>query len=109
MAKWADYLISAVQYESGGVVASITRRHISTLMVHEDLGETVDAPTVWSREQVVQHIKARKTFKTIIKNTQTGQWNQGEDVRIFPVNGVDYLRTDANRTGADNLESLPEF
>ena len=33
----------------------------------------------------------------------------GGEVRIIEVNGTKYIRTDADATSEDNLESLPAF
>ena len=38
-----------------------------------------------------------------------GKYRRGEDVRVIHVNGLPYLRTDANETPRDNLDRLPDF
>ncbi|HUX22355.1 MAG TPA: DUF3892 domain-containing protein [Spirochaetia bacterium] len=103
MAKWADYLISAVRY-----IDTQNGRHISHLRVHPDSDSAVGTATIWTKDQVVTSINGGRSFKTIYKN-QDGSWKQGEDVRVVVIEGHSYLRTDANRTKADNLGELPEF
>jgi len=103
MAKWADYLISAVRYET-----SSTGRHISQLRVHTDGAESVGQATTWTKNQVVTSINAGQRFKTIYK-TADDKWHMGEDVRVVVIDGESFLRTDANKIKADNLGELPEF
>lgn len=100
MAKWADYCISAVRYNSTGA-------HIEKVEVRVDNGDTIGTPTEASKNDVVTSIESGKTFVTITKNGTS--WNEGEDVRVINVNNNKYLRTDRDNTPADNLGSLPRF
>lgn len=104
MEKWADFLISAVHYEG----TTLRTRHITALIVHQDNGNAVGIGAPWNRMQVVAYINGGYSFKTTIKSSY-GKWEKGEDVRVFTINGIDYLRTDANRIAKDNLENLPEI
>jgi len=99
--KWADYLISAVRYDSD-------KAHIETVRVHPDLGDTVGAASEWTRTKVVTTLEGGKTVCTIVKGTD-GKWSKGADVHIVTVNDVNYIRTDANSIARDNLGSLPTF
>ena len=101
MAKWADYCISAVRYNS-------EHTHIVKVMVCPDQGEKLGNTTEWARLDVVNAIGQGNTFVTIYKNSDTN-YKKGEDVRIVTVNGTKYIRTDANSKAADNLGNLPEF
>jgi hypothetical protein len=102
MAKWADYLISAKRCDVLGA-------HIQKLQVHVDKGDVIGSPSVWLRSQVVDAIEdTSKTFFTITW-TDDDEWKKGEKVHIVTVDGVKYLRTDANETDEDNLDELPEF
>ena len=101
MAKWADYCISAVRYNT-------EHTHIVKAKVHTDGGETIGSASEWMRSEVVDAIGRGKTFVTITR-TSEGKWNKGEDVRVVTVNGVKYIRTDANSKASDNLGNLPEF
>ncbi|MCK4296809.1 MAG: DUF3892 domain-containing protein [Candidatus Marinimicrobia bacterium] len=101
MAKWADYCISAVRYDS-------EQKHIEKVKVHKDLGDTIGASSEWTRSEVVEKIEKENSFVTIIRNSN-GNWNKGEDVHIITVKGNKYIRTDNNEIEEDNLENLPEF
>lgn len=103
MAKWADYLISAVRYKE-----TDTSRFIVNLRVHRDLGDSVGPATEMSKAKVIELIDDGDTFATIYKDSNR-KWNRGEDVRKVVVNGRAYLRTDANKRERDNLGELPEF
>lgn len=100
MVKWADYCISRIRYNA-------SRTHIDGLRVHVDDGETIGSYNDWPRNQVVNAINQGKSFVTI--TFKDGQWYNGADVHVVPVNGVKYLRTDKNSIASDNLGNLPEF
>ena len=99
MAKWSDYLISAVRYYKDS---------ISQLKVHKDLGDKVGQEQIWSKEEVVSSIKNYNSFCTIYKNS-AGNWTKGEDVHVVTVGYSTYLRTDRNNIAKDNLGNLPVF
>ena len=99
MAKWADYLISAVQY-------NIQRTQILNVQRHLDTGKGVASPNIVNRMIVANDLKSGKTYKTIFKNNQ-GQWKPGEDIRLIGTTG--FITTDPNCTTRDNLGNLPEF
>jgi hypothetical protein len=101
MAKWADYCISAVRYNS-------EHTHIVKVKVHPDNGDTIGDATEWLRTDVITAIGNNKTFVTIVRSPE-GKWKKGEDVRIVTINGTKYIRTDANNKASDNLGNLPEF
>ena len=101
MAKWADYCVSAVHYNS-------EHTHIVKTKVHSDGGDTIGAASEWTRADVVDAIGRGKTFVTITRSSD-GKWNKGEDVRVVTVNGAKFIRTDSNSKALDNLGNLPEF
>lgn len=103
MAKWADYLISAVRYSE-----SYSGKYISHLRVHTDSGTAISDGSTYTKSDVISKINAGSSVITIYKNA-SGSWNKGEDVRVITVNYQDFLRTDANSIAADNLGNLPEF
>jgi hypothetical protein len=103
MAKWADYLISAVKYEETN-----TTRHISQVRVHVDNGETVETGSVWSRKEVMNKLDNGLTFMTIITNAK-GDWAKGASVFKIEEFGDYYIKTKPDKTKKDNLESLPEI
>jgi hypothetical protein len=101
MAKWADYGISAVKYDT-------EKRHIVAARVHVDKGETIESGAEWKRTEVVSAIERGNTFVTILKNAE-GKWKKGESIGLVEVNGKKYIRTDANKKESDNLGELPTF
>jgi hypothetical protein len=101
MPKWADYLISQVQY-------SEDETHIVNVMSHVDNGESVSAGSVVSRGTVVSRIDSGNTYKTITKGTD-GKWQEGAAVQVITIDSVKYIKTVADNTKKDNLGSLPRF
>lgn len=101
MAKWADYGISAVRYDSDD-------QYIDKVKVHKDNGNTIETGETWSRKDVLSEMDDDKTFVTILKGDDD-KWKKGQDVHIITVDGQRFLRTDANKRSKDNLENLPKF
>jgi len=99
MAKWADYLISAVKY-------NFEHTHIVSVKRHLDRGDLVELGNIISRNIVVDDLKKGLTYKTIYRN-QNNKWRIGEDVKIISNSG--FITTDPNTTTRDNLGELPEF
>ena len=101
MSKWADYLISAVKYDSN-------HERIESVKTHKDKGDTVGSGFIEKRSQVVSNIESGYSYCTILRNKED-KWNKGEDVHVVKVDGEKFIRTDNNKTKKDNLENLPEF
>ena len=101
MAKWADYCIASVRYNP-------EHTHITGAKVFEDMGDKLGVSTDWARPNIVRAIETGNTFVTIYKNSGEN-YVKGEDVRTVAVNGIKYIRTDANSKASDNLGKLPEF
>lgn len=101
MAKWADYCISEVQYNS-------EHTHINKVRAYPDKGDTLGDSVIWARLDVVNASGRGNSFVTIYKNSD-GKYKKGEDVRVLTVNNVKYIRTDTNNKASDNLGTLPEF
>ena len=98
MAKWADYVITGKR-EDQTKITHVERR--------VDDGDSLGTASIVSRQTVVTDIKInKKTYVTAYK--KDGKWQKGEDVRVITIDGVDYLRTDANKTPRDNLHNLPD-
>lgn len=100
MNKWADYLISAVRYNTN-------HTHITHLKVHEDKGDKVGPGKPLFRLTVVERLKSGSTFATIFKDNSV--WRKGQKVIVVKINGIDYVKTIDNGKEEDNLENLPEF
>ena len=102
MAKWADFGISAVRYNS-------EHTHIDKVRVHPDNGDSIGSATEYTRQSVIAAIKKGITFVTIIESADGKKWNKGQPVYIVEINGTEYIKTVDNKKEADNLENLPEF
>ena len=101
MAKWADYGISAVRFNSA-------HTHIDRVRTHPDNGDTIGASAEQGRAAIVTAIKDGVTFVTIFKGND-GNWNKGQPVYIIKINGTEYIKTVDNGKAVDNLDNLPEF
>ena len=101
MAKWADYLISAVKYDSD-------HEKIISVKTHEDKGDTVGDSYIEIRSKVVSNIENGYSYCTILK-TNDKKWKKGEDIHIVKIDDEKFIRTDRNETKKDNLGNLPEF
>lgn len=96
MAKWADYLLSHVRRDSNGNVTSV--------LMHEDTGKSVLSRGIKTKNEVIALIKSGYTFKTILWGYPN--WIKGADVHIVKISNEEYIRTDPNKTGKDNLDNL---
>lgn len=104
MAKWADYLVSAVRYAD-----TKTKKHISHVKVHADNGESVSVVAdAWSREGVVNALDLNSTFYTIFKNPD-GNWNKGANIEKIKINNEWFIKTDADNTEKDISEICRNF
>jgi len=102
MVKWADYLISAVRYDSEHL-------HINKVKGYEAReGRKVGDPFESSRQEVIENIKSKKVYITIIKR-EDNKWYEGEKVHIIVIDETEYIRTDQNQEECDNLGNLPKF
>ncbi len=101
MAKWADYLISAVRFNAA-------ETHIDKVRTHADNDSSIGSAVDIERSTVVSRIEAGNTFETIYKDTD-GKWKRGKRVKIVVINGVKYIKTYADNTTRDNLDDLPRF
>jgi hypothetical protein len=101
MAKWADYGICAVRYNSNHM-------HIDRVKIRPDNGDTVGAVVEYSRANVVDALKRGVTFVTILQDG-SGNWVKGQAVFVIRINGVEYIKAVDNSRAVDNLENLPEF
>lgn len=99
-AKWADYVITAVGYNS-------EHTHIVEVEVRADLGSSLGNSQIFKRQRVVDLIKEGKTF--ITATLSGSQYKRGDNVGIVLFNKTEYIRTDGNSRGADNLGNLPEL
>ncbi len=101
MAKWADYLISAVRFNQA-------HTHINVVRVHEDRDTSTGPAQDISRQDVIKYLKQGRTFCTVFTGSD-GNLKQGQFVEIVTIDGVEFIKTLADRIKADNLDNLPEF
>ncbi|MBD3285585.1 DUF3892 domain-containing protein [candidate division WOR-3 bacterium] len=103
MAKWADYLISAVRYDENHERIVKVR-----YCLHQEDGIRATEYEI-SRSTVVSRIENGYTFITVFLDKDEKVWRKGSEVHIITVDGEKFIRTDTNAKKADNLENLPEF
>lgn len=101
MAKWADFCISAVQYDAD-------HKHITKAEVRVDNGDSLSQPVVKLRSTIVEELRSGKTYVTIVQNSEA-KWNKGQPIKVVLINGKHYIKTVENSKEVDNLENLPEF
>ncbi|KNX80644.1 hypothetical protein DA83_16060 [Pseudomonas sp. 250J] len=98
---YPDYYVSAVNYNSDNT-------HISKLRVHavnqENGNFNVGKFEDLTRPQVIELIRKKKTFTTIVK--KDNKWSLGAKLEIISVT-TDYLKTKNDSSTKDNLENLP--
>ena len=103
MAKWADYVITRVRFNTAGT-------HIDQVEVADDGENGIGTKRNEKRTTVIANIKAKKTYVTAPPSTtESGKITKGAPVGIVVVNGTEYIRTDANKTAKDNLDNLPTY
>ncbi|WP_422723972.1 DUF3892 domain-containing protein [Hyalangium rubrum] len=97
MAKWADFIISAVRYDSSGT-------HIKALKVHVDDGRAhMPRGSIWTFEDVAREILNGHTFITTVRDpNEEGEYAPGAFVHLT-------LRTHQDKSRKDNLTNLPQF
>lgn len=100
MAKWADYVITEVRFNT-------KHTHIDKVRAHKDTGEALGSVQEYTRQDVVKAINSGTTYVTAFKND--GKWTKGENVFVIKINGTDYIKTKKDDTAKDNLDNLPEF
>lgn len=100
MAKWADYLISAVRYNTEDT-------HIIMVKQHIDKGDKISSSEEVARLTVVNNLNNDYSYMTIYDDD--GKWKRGEEVRIIKVGNSEFITTDPNETKKDNLGKLPKF
>ena len=93
MKKWADYLISEVNYDSEHLI-SVAIRHQDT-----DKGITVGIPV--DRLTISSDIKNGLLYSTIYHGINT--WKKGKNIQTFFIDGTPYLRIDGNKVSLDYL------
>ena len=101
MTKWADFVVSAIKKGSG-------LANISHVQIHEDFGTEFGKPEIIDKKTLASHIKKGKKYLTIYKRDQN-DWEPGEIINAYVLNGNTHVRTDGNKVEGDNLGALPEI
>ena len=98
MTKWADFLISAVKYDSD--------RKISHVKTHQDTEDGLGKEEVIDRSTLANNL-GKYSYMTIFSGINT--WKKGEKLKVFTHDGDFYIRTDNNKVNYDFLGQLVEF
>ncbi len=99
--KWADYIITAVRFNSAGT-------HIEAVQIRADNGDTVGPASEATRARIVASLEAGTTFCTATKASNEN-WHKGAAAKIVVIDNQKYIRTKADGTKTDNLDNLPTF
>src|SRR2546426_994387 len=100
-AKWADYCIGAVRFNSA-------HTHIDSVSAAPDNGATLGPWQEYTRATIISAIKRGTTFVTVFKAAD-GSYRKGQPVYVVVIRGVEYIKTVNNGRAEDNLDDLPEF
>ena len=97
--KWADYLVSAVEYGPN--------RRIERVMQHEDTGGELGEGTIVDRSTLASNIRKGIRYATVFD--AHSKWRLGDAIMCHRVGSGTAIRTDANRVEYDLLRMLPEL
>lgn len=99
MAKWADYLISAVEYDSN--------HRILRVMQHTDEDGQISQGEVADRDTLTTNLKHGRSYMTMFSSKDT--WLPGDPVHLIKLSGAYSVRTDSNKVEYDNLKLVSEL
>jgi hypothetical protein len=102
MGKWADYCIVGVRFTPD-------RKQIDTVRMLPDTGSLLVTGLIMSRRQIVAGLQRGMTFSTALPEPERMSYTLGQPIGIVTIDGIEYLRVDANPIAADDLGDLPEF
>jgi hypothetical protein len=102
MGKWADYCIVGVRYTPD-------RKQIDTVRMLPDTGSLLVTGLIMTRRQVIAGLQRGMTFATALPNPEQMSYAKGQPIILVTVEGVAYLRSDADLCAADELGGVPEF
>ncbi len=102
MGKWADYCIVGVRFTPD-------RRQIDTVRMLPDTGNLLVTGLIMARKQIIAGLQRGMTFTTALPDVGQMSYTKGQPVNAINIEGIDYLRIDADPVAADNLGDLPEF
>ena len=99
MAKWADYLISEVSYDSNHLILKIKQ--------HTDNGETISQGDIVDRDTLANNLGHGAKYRTLYNSLK--KVRIGKNVRYFRAYEHHYIRIDKNKVTTDNLGDLPNI
>ena len=99
MSTWADYLISAVKYDSC--------RRILEIKQHKDTGGAIGEGEIIDRETLVENLQNGLKCATIFSSDS--KWRRGDPVHMIKSREGILVRTDKNKVAMDNLKFLTEL
>ncbi len=99
MAKWADYLISEVSYDS--------KRRIKSVLRHKDTGTDVQRPEIVDRVSIIDDLRGGRSYCTIFNGLDT--WTLGSKIRLHRIGSQRSIRVDDNKVAFDNLGPVLEM
>ena len=99
MSKWANYLVSAVKYDS--------KKRILQAKQHKDTGGAIDDGELVDRITIANNLKKGNSYLTIFNGNSN--WKIGDKIQLIKVGGNYSIRTDSNKVEFDNLKFLPEL
>ena len=99
MAKWADYLISEVSYDSNHIILKIKQ--------HTDNGETISQGDIVDRDTLANNLGHGAKYRTLYNSLE--KVRIGKNVRYFRAYEHHYIRIDKNKVTTDNLGDLPNI
>ena len=102
MGKWADYCIVGVHFSSD-------RKWVERVRILPDTGDLLVTGLIMMRQQIIAGIQRGMTFTTALPDPLNMSYTKGQSVNLVNLDGVDYLRADANPLVGDNLGDVPEF
>lgn len=99
MAKWADYLISAVSYDS--------KHRISIARQHKDTGGSITDGEIVDKNTIASNISNGNSYITIFSTNST--WKKGQKINSYRIGGDYFIRIDQNKVNLDNLGQIQEL
>jgi hypothetical protein len=102
MGKWADYCIVGVHFAED-------RNCLKTVRILPDTSDRLVTGLIMARQQIVAGIQRGMTFTTAQYDRDQMSYVPGQPVGLVTIDGVDYLRLDAELIATDDLGDLPEF
>jgi len=99
MAKWADYLISEVLYDSNHLILKVKQ--------HTDNGKTISQGDIIDRDTLANNLGHGAKYMTLYNGLN--KVRIGKNVRYFRAFEHHYIRIDKNKVTTDDLGDLPKI